>query len=176
MNLPENFELLDSAKYFESYFKEDWDVIKGYLTSHMNYHNYFRNELTKRVADFLGYHYQKDDGVIINKFASQKSLMNAQFVSTMIMSDGEVKMLDELFGKGKRTNRLGEGRATAYFFKINGKLVMLFHDSRGVATEMEPNLTKEEFLDIEIDLIKYLYSGFSQEWKDEINEIMGRVK
>ena len=175
MNLPENFELLNSAKYFESYIKEDWGVIN--LTPHLNYHNFFRNgELTKRVADFLGYHYQKDDGVVINKFASQKSLVNAQFVSTMIMTDGEVKMLDELFGRGKRTNRLGEGRATVYFFKINGKLVMLFHDSRGVATEIESNLTKEEFLDIETDLIKYLYSGFSQEWKDEINLRMGRTK
>ena len=142
-------ETLDSKKYFELYYNDHL-----YLSPRMNYmFNLDRDgELDKKIAEYLG--------------ISEKS---TNFADIYVFSGRTKSELDKMFGNGKGTNRLGEGRATTYFIKVLGKIVLLFLDSRGVAVEMEARLTKEEYINISFELFKYLYENMDQNSKEFIN-------
>lgn len=146
-----NIKILDSKKYFDLYYDGDLR-----LSPRMNYmFNLDRDrELDKKIAEYLNVTEQ-----------------TANFADIYVLSGRKKSELDRIFGNGKGTNKLGEGRATTYFIKVFDKVVMLFHDSRGLTIEMETKLTKEEYLNISFELFKYLYENMNDDEKQYINSL-----
>lgn len=146
-----NIEILDSKKYFDLYYDGDLR-----LSPRMNYmFNLDRDrELDKKIAGYLNITEQ-----------------TANFADIYVLSGRKKSELDKIFGNGKGTNKLGEGRATTYFIKVFDKVVMLFHDSRGLTIEMETKLTKEEYLNISFELFKHLYENMNEDEKQYINSL-----
>ena len=145
--IPSNFEILDHNKYFELYFKQELE-----LHSHMNF---FRNDsyekMIKDIASFL----EKEQGMNVNKH-------DVYMVYSTVVHQGDKNTLTNLFGNPKNTIRLGEGRASVWFIKIDGKVVMLFADNRGMSVEIQLDITNDEYPSIMIDLFKCLYSGYNK--------------
>lgn len=144
-------EILDSKKYFDLYYDGDLR-----LSPRMNYmFNLDRDrELDKKIAEYLN--------------ITEKT---ANFADIYVLSGRKKSELDKIFGNGKGTNKLGEGRTTTYFIKAFDKVVMLFHDSRGLTIEMETRLTKEEYINISFELFKYLYENMNDDEKQYINSL-----
>jgi len=160
MTLPACIELLDSKKYFELYYDSQFT-----LTPMNNYmFNLDREKflLDKKIANYL-------------QLTGSKALKKANWVYIMIMTGQPKKTLDRIFGNGKGTTRLGEGKATVYFMKVLGKTVMLFHDNRGTSTELEVDLTKEDYVNIAFEIFKYIYENVDEENKQFFHEIHKRV-
>lgn len=146
--IPTNFELLDNSKYFELYYKQELK-----LQSHMNIlfkKNTF-DDIMSCIVSFM-----KD------RYDMNVTEHNAHIIFTTVICQGDKNVLTNLFGKPKNTIRLGEGRASVWFIKINDKIVMLFADTRGMSVELEPNMTQDEFKDIMTDLFEFLYGGYEK--------------
>ena len=160
--IPNNFELLDNSKYFELYFNQELR-----LQSHMNFLFQKRNTYDKLIAEVRTILKEKYNMDIKENFV--------HIVYTTVMHQGDKKVLMNLFGKPKNTIRLGEGRASVWFIKINGKMVMLFADTRGMSIELEPNVSSDEFLTIMIDLFKCLYEGY-EKYNDRLIDVIKNYK
>ena len=155
--IPINFELLDNNKYFDLYYNQNLE-----LCSHMNF---FKNDTYEKMI--------KDTMSFLNEEHNMNiSKHNAYMVYSTVVHQGNKKVLTNIFGKPKNTIRLGEGRASVWFIKINGKVVMLFADNRGMSVEIEPSITDDEYMNIMLDLFKCLYVGY-----EKYNEqLMGFIK
>ena len=155
--IPTNFEILDHNKYFELYYNQELE-----LQSHMNF-LFKKNTFNKIMDNVLSFMREKYN-ININQFDSN-------MVFSIVMYGGNKDVLLNLLGRGKNTIRLGEGRASVYFLKINGKIVMLFLDSRGMSIEIEPTITQDEYKDIMTDLFEFLYEGCERYDEQLINYI-----
>ena len=157
--LPSNFELLDSNEYLRKYFNRKLE-----LSSYMNYYFQFRRDGN---IDIL-------KNKIKNKYGWDDK--TTEFAFIMILTTPTMQTLDNIFGNGVRTMRLGEGRTKVYFIKINGVIVMLFRDRRGLSIELEEGLNDIDFENTMFYLFNYLYDNREERIKefliDKTNEGM----
>jgi hypothetical protein len=145
--IPSNFELLDNDKYFEEYFK-----MKLRLHSHMNF---FRVDSYEKMIRDIVIYMKEEHGMDVEKHDSY-------MIYSTVIHQGDKNVLTKLFGKPKNTIRLGEGRASVWFMKINGRIVMLFADNRGMSVEIEQETPSSEYREIMMSLFKYLYTGYEK--------------
>lgn len=150
INLPKNFKILDPVKYFEKYYKGD--II---MYSSMNFAGGdFHQKLESNIRYIIK---KKNLNIAENKIYS---------LFSHIIHGANKNVLNNLFGKPKVTTRLGEGRASIWFVEIDNKIIMLFHDSRGVSIEIEGDedfeklrLQSDLLLKIMTNLFSYILDG-----------------
>jgi len=153
-----SIEQLNSKEYFKSYYEETID-----LTSYMNlvWGRKYGNEFEQTIEKYLN--------------CSFKHKQAVGFLTGLVFHNN-FKTLKELFSNSYTTNKLGEGRATVFFLKICGKVVMLFRDSRGTSIEIEQAVTKKEFHNIMFELFKIIYEKMCVVEKEHVDQYLEIIK
>lgn len=78
---------------------------------------------------------------------------NSFFIFSFLLTTISIKQATELFGKGTRPGKLGEGNARCWIFEVQGKKMILFIDRCGSSIEFEPGDFKNCFRELILFLL-----------------------